>query len=253
MKKHKMNGFTLIELLAVVAILGVIMLISIVSVTRYISNSKKDAYVQLARAYIQQARNELLANKYRIYRHYELGASYYEMFDNTTCQLPTEGHFIEIPISVIDMDKEKRVSPYGNSLEPYAFDDRIYYKKGLNTEQLNATGIYSDRIERGAVYVFNDEGDYLYFVQMVDSKWKGFFNAVQEEELDRKYFKELTNDEISDEDGPIWSWEYTHFANKRQTTINGKIYGRDMGTYQVRTFVGVEGKTYNGSFFAECY
>lgn len=251
MKKNK--GFTLIELIAVIAIIGVIMLISIVSVTRYISNSKKDAFVQIARAYIQQARNELLANKYRIYRHHELGSAYYEMFDNSTCQLPPEGSFVVIPISVISVDKEKRVSPYGGSFEPYSFEDRIYYKKELNKEQLNATSIYADVIERGNVYVLNNEGDYLYFIELVDSKWKGFFNIIQEEELDRKYLKELSDAEMKMEEGHIWQWEYMHFLNKREEVVNGVIYGRDTGTFQARRFVGIEGKSYGGNFYSICY
>ncbi len=45
----KKNGFTLIELLAVIIILGILMIIAIPSVTNYISNSRKSAYVDTAK------------------------------------------------------------------------------------------------------------------------------------------------------------------------------------------------------------
>ena len=53
MKKNK--GFTLIELLAVIIILGILILIAIPSVTRYISDSRKETYIDTARQYIKAA------------------------------------------------------------------------------------------------------------------------------------------------------------------------------------------------------
>ena len=55
--KRKNNAFTLIELLAVIIILGVLMIIAIPSVTRYISDSRKSAYVDTAKQIIGSARN----------------------------------------------------------------------------------------------------------------------------------------------------------------------------------------------------
>lgn len=57
MKKNK--GFTLIELLAVIIILGILMMIAIPSITEYISNSRKNAFVVTARQYISGARNKV--------------------------------------------------------------------------------------------------------------------------------------------------------------------------------------------------
>ncbi len=51
------RAFTLIELLAVIIILGVLMLVAIPSVTVYISNARKNAYVDTAREVIAGARN----------------------------------------------------------------------------------------------------------------------------------------------------------------------------------------------------
>jgi prepilin-type N-terminal cleavage/methylation domain-containing protein len=55
-KKTKKKGFTLIELLAVIIILGVLMIIAIPSVTSYISDSRKNAYIDTAKELISGAR-----------------------------------------------------------------------------------------------------------------------------------------------------------------------------------------------------
>lgn len=58
------KGFTLIELLAVIVIMGVLMMVAIPQVTKYINNSRKDAYVETAKAYINGARYMLLNDEY---------------------------------------------------------------------------------------------------------------------------------------------------------------------------------------------
>ena len=58
------KGFTLIELLAAVVILGILMLVAIPRVSKYIDNSRKDAFVDIAKAYIQDARYKVLNGEY---------------------------------------------------------------------------------------------------------------------------------------------------------------------------------------------
>ena len=78
MKNVNKRGFTLIELLAVIIILGVLMIIAIPSVTTYIINSRKSAYIDTAKEIIGGARNLVNEGK--------LG-----MYDtNTTYYLPTK-------------------------------------------------------------------------------------------------------------------------------------------------------------------
>ena len=50
------KGFTLVELLAVIVIMGILMMVAIPSVTRTIENSRKDTFVDIAKAYGNAAR-----------------------------------------------------------------------------------------------------------------------------------------------------------------------------------------------------
>ena len=63
MKRLNKKGFTLIELLAVIIILGILMIIAIPSVTSYIQNSRKSAYVDTAVAYADAVMKEVNGGK----------------------------------------------------------------------------------------------------------------------------------------------------------------------------------------------
>ncbi len=64
MKKNlRSAGFTLIELLAVITILGILMMVAIPSVSRTIENSRRDTFADVAKEYVNQVRNAVLADE----------------------------------------------------------------------------------------------------------------------------------------------------------------------------------------------
>lgn len=67
MKRNKEKGFTLIELLAVIIILGVLMIIAVPSVTKYITNTRKSAYIDTAKEIIGATRNKVNEGKLEMY------------------------------------------------------------------------------------------------------------------------------------------------------------------------------------------
>lgn len=56
-KINNKKGFTLIELLAVIVIMGILMMVAIPSISRVIENSRKDTFVDIAKSYVNAARN----------------------------------------------------------------------------------------------------------------------------------------------------------------------------------------------------
>ncbi len=100
------RGFTLIELLAVIIILGILMIIAIPSVTTYISNSRKTAYVDTAKEIVGGTRN--LVNEGKL-----------EMYDTNTTYY--------IPVDYIKTENASK-SPYGEFT--YAYVGVVYDGNG---------------------------------------------------------------------------------------------------------------------------
>ena len=93
------KGFTLIELLAVIIILGILMIIAIPSVTSYINDSRKSAYIDTAREIIAGTRNIVNEGKLGMY---DTNTTYY------------------IPVSYIKTENASK-SPYGEFVEDAAY------------------------------------------------------------------------------------------------------------------------------------
>ena len=92
------KGFTLIELLAVIVIMGVLMMVAIPQVTKYIENSKKDAYAETSKAYINAVRYALLND---------------ELSDN----LPESGQSIIVKLTEVKLESDIEKSPYGKDIQ----------------------------------------------------------------------------------------------------------------------------------------
>ena len=133
MKNKK--GFTLIELLAVIIILGILMIIAIPSVTSYINNSRKEAYVDTAKEIVSGTRNIVNTGKLGMY---DTNTTYY------------------IPASYIQTENSSK-SPYGDFTQAYV--GVIYDGKGYKYywTSVDDTGqgvnkiILSDKLEQNDV------------------------------------------------------------------------------------------------------
>ena len=93
MERKKNKGFTLIEILAVIIIIGIIGVIGIVSVSRYIEDSRKTAFVNVAKNYLDQAKS-MKAND--------------ELYHD-----PKNTEAVLIPISEIKIEDDNGKTSYG--------------------------------------------------------------------------------------------------------------------------------------------
>ena len=176
------NGFTLIELLAVIIILGILMIIAIPSVTKYINDSRKSAYVDTAKEIIGGARNLVNEGKLGMY---DTSATYY------------------IPAKYIKTEGGEPKSPYGKLDEAYVavtYDGKGYsyywvsrdessqgFKKIINSNNISEDLIESDiqvdyvddLVQKSAIgcnkniKILNDNGtwnDYLASEYVIDKK-----------------------------------------------------------------------------------
>ena len=107
-KTSKKKGFTLIELLAVIIILGILMIIAIPSVTKYISDSRKSAYVNTAKEIIGGTRNIVNEGKLGMY---DTDATYY------------------IPAKYVSTENSLK-SPYGEFTDTSAYVGVTYDGQG---------------------------------------------------------------------------------------------------------------------------
>lgn len=140
MKKVNEKGFTLIELLAVIVILGIIMLIAIPSVSNIISNSRKNTFRSSAQTLISGARNMVLASS----DGKPSAGDGWESVANTSlnANVKTGSYIIKVGNVKVESGSNTK-GPYGeNYAEDYSY----------------------------VIAVPNDDGTYVYWIQLVDIK-----------------------------------------------------------------------------------
>lgn len=125
------RGFTLVELLAVIIILAILMLVAIPSVSNYIVNSRKEAYIQSAKQVVTGVVNLVNANKFDLY---DQDTTYY------------------IPASCAKLESGGQ-SSFGGKWEKnyvvvtFTGEDFDYYYTALDSTKTGNYITYSDKLE----------------------------------------------------------------------------------------------------------
>ena len=134
-KKKKKKGFTLIELLAVIIILGILMVIAVPAVTKYISDSRKNSYINSAKGIINGARTLTNSEDLDMTREdttYYIPAKYIK----TESGLKTPyGEFTEAYIGVINDGKRYKYYWISNDTSGQGIKN-ITYQDGLDIDQI---------------------------------------------------------------------------------------------------------------------
>ena len=98
MKRYNKNGFTLVEMLAVIVILGILIIIAVPSVSSYISNTRKAAYVDTVKSLVTEAKTRVNEGELKLR---DLDTIYY------------------IPSSCFVLEDGVAESPYGKFAKAY--------------------------------------------------------------------------------------------------------------------------------------
>lgn len=164
MKKNN-KGFTLIELLAVIVILGILMIVAIPQVTKYIEQSKKDTFIDTAKAYINAARYAYLND---------------EFTDVPGCTL---GANARIPIRKLEVDNSGK-SPFGGKIDGYI---TIIVEEVDKKEQNDDASHYK----------------YTYYASIKDQSKRWAVKEVKEASLNRRSVNQIDDEIKSTDETPI--------------------------------------------------
>lgn len=174
MKKINSKGFTLIELLAVITIMGILMLVAIPAVSRTIENSRRDTYMDTAKAYLNAVKNAVAA-------------------DEIKCTIKTGDEFTNASNYVLD-DAAKVISaqPAGDYYLPFSSEDN----SGTDLLEQGGKSSWGSSNVRGTIKlhktVDNATGitKYAYSILMIDEGGRGIGpNYVSETQLVRQDVK----------------------------------------------------------------
>ena len=222
MKKNKnKKGFTLIELLAVIIILGILMIIAIPAVTSFISDSRKDAYVDTAKQVVKGAMN--LVNSGELQMR-DINATYYMP---SSCVRVENGEVAKSPYG--EFDPAYIVINYNGSGNGYDYywmsrdDTGIGVKTPISIDDLDTDDIESDITEQ----------DFIDNITTIDKRTKFlFFNEDCTSKDDRKptsYGKllpvnECTFDGLMSVGAEYTNGQYTYRFRQQINNINNGNY-----------------------------
>ena len=170
MKRLNKKGFTLIELLAVIIILGILMIIAIPSVTSYIQNSRKSAYVDTSAAYVEAVRTKVNEGKeFRLFSTDTLylipvGDKNHDTTDQTSAAAGTA-----INASCVSVESGGQ-SPFSDTWH-YAYVGVTYDGKGYNYYYIGEDGA-NQGVPFMPFKVLTDEGVGLIYSSTNDESYK---------------------------------------------------------------------------------
>lgn len=159
MKNNK--GFTLIEILAVVIILSILLLISIPAVTKTITSSRKDSFIENAKEEIELVKGNLINESYAVEKHYNKDEK------PTTCKTPPKGYY-----TLIKTNDKTSKSVFGYPLTSYVIAVNVPIV-------ISTTGEQREQIKDKVVY---------YYIG-IDAGKNGIEDIVEEDALKKNFIK----------------------------------------------------------------
>ena len=133
---HNKKGFTLIELLAVIIILALLVLIAVPSVSAYINNSRKKAFVANAKTVLKGAIADINSGKYDVY---DVDTTYY------------------IPAKCFETETGGETSSFGGDWDKqyvavtYDGDGFDYYYTSVDSTKNGAYLVYGDLLDESFI------------------------------------------------------------------------------------------------------
>lgn len=205
MKNKK--GFTLIEILAVIVILGILMVIAIPNITGYITDSRREAYVDTAKAYVDAARRAVASGEFTIN---DPDTTYY------------------IHINNIEMESGEKQSPYGEFEDAYVV---VTYEENVDEPYQYywvSKDVYGNRFDLTRIDKLNPDDMYNNVKRPINNKAPvGIRNKIKIIDNEGNHVKASQAIELTREEADrCYSYEFIE-SNK---TVKITYYNIECGT-----------------------
>lgn len=195
----KKNGFTLIELLAVIVILGVLLGIAVPSITKYITNSKKEGLISSGKFFVDSVRNDITSETY---------------------SLPISNSDVTIiTLDFADMEKSKEKSSFGGK---YIFNKSYVAVVNVGTPSEPEYGYYfavQDSKDYAVPLTEESKMDIDKVVAKAKNKMEVTIQSLcgSEDGFKKEYstISGLEEIQLNDENGDKLSWSATIYSSER--------------------------------------